>query len=121
MNATNQELTPKAKQEVEQQERTRPGRHFVPEVDIAEDSDALWIWADMPGVTAEQVGVHLDDNTLLLEGRVSLDGDYVRRFTLPDAAHYDRDRIAARLENGVLEVKLPKAEVAKPRKIAVSG
>jgi HSP20 family molecular chaperone IbpA len=135
MNATNQELTPKAKQEVEQQERIRPGRHFVPEVDIAEDSDALWIWADMPGVTAEQVGVHLDDNTLLLEGRVSLDeysgltpayteylvGDYVRRFTLPDAAHYDRDRIAARLENGVLEVKLPKAEVAKPRKIAVSA
>jgi HSP20 family molecular chaperone IbpA len=89
----------------------------------------------MPGVTAEQVGLHLDENTLLLEGRVSLDaysgltpayteylvGDYVRRFTLPDAAYYDREHITARLENGVLEVKLPKAEVAKPRKIAVSA
>lgn len=135
MTATNQELTPKAKQEAEQREGTRPGRLFIPDVDIAEDADALWIWADVPGVSADRVGVNLDEDTLVIEGRVSLDeysgltpayteylvGDYVRRFTLSDAAHYDHDRITARLENGVLEVKLPKAEAAKPRKIPVSA
>ena len=57
----------------------------------------VWIWADMPGVAADQVSVHLDDHTLLLEGRVSLDeyagltpayteylvGDYTRRVHQP--------------------------------------
>ena len=42
-----------------------------------------------------------------------------RRFTLPDANRYDRDGITARLVNGVLDVKLPKSEKAKPRKIPV--
>ena len=135
MNTSTQELTPKAKQEVEQRERTRPGRSFIPDVDIAEDADALWLWADMPGVTAEQVSVHIDKDTLLLEGHVAPDdysgltpayteylvGDYVRRFTLPDAAQFDQAHITARLEHGVLEVKLPKGELAKPRKIPVSA
>ncbi len=135
MDTSRHELTPKAKQEVEQRERTRAGRNFVPEVDIAEDGDALWLWADMPGVSADQVNVHLDEDSLLLEGHVSLDeyagltpayteylvGDYVRRFTLPDAARYDHEKITARLENGVLEVRLPKAAAAKPRKIPVSA
>jgi HSP20 family protein len=132
---TAQELTPKAKQEAEQRERPRPGRYFVPDVDICEDPDALFLWADMPGVTADQVTVNLVDDTLHLEGRVSLDdytgltpvyteynvGDYVRRFSLPDANRYDREAITARLVNGVLEVRLPKSERAKPRKIPVNA
>jgi HSP20 family molecular chaperone IbpA len=132
---TTQEVTPKAKQEAEARERPRAGRYYVPDVDISEDADALHLWADMPGVTSDQVHVHLVDDTLHLEGRVSLDeysgltpvyteynvGDWVRRFTLPDANRYDRDAITARLTNGVLEVRLPKAERAKPRKIAVTA
>lgn len=131
---TRQELTPKTKQEVEQRERTRPGRHYVPDVDICEDDQGLWLWADMPGVASDKVDVQLIDDTLHLEGRVSLDdyeglaplyteynvGDYVRRFTLPDGGRYDRERITARLVNGVLEVRLPKAERAKPRRISVT-
>ena len=133
--ATGQELTPKAKQEAEERERPRAGRYFIPDVDICEDTDALFLWADMPGVAADQVTVNLADDTLHLEGRVSPDeyaglvpayteyniGDYVRRFTLPDGSRYDRDAVSARLVNGVLEVRLPKSERAKPRKIPVNA
>jgi HSP20 family protein len=134
MTMTTQELTPKEKQELQEREQTRPGRTFVPDVDIAEDEHALWLWADMPGVTPDQVEVELHDNVLRLEGRVSLEGyeglvpvhieynvgNYLRRFTLSNSRQFDREQIGARLTNGVLEVKLPKVEAAKPRKIPVS-
>jgi HSP20 family molecular chaperone IbpA len=130
-----QELTAKPKQEVEQRERTRPGRHYIPDVDICEDDEGLWLWADMPGVAPDQVSVELVDDTLHLEGRIAYEeyegltplyteynvGDYVRRFTLPDSGRFDRDRITARLINGVLEIRLPKAERAKPRRITVGA
>jgi HSP20 family protein len=131
---TTQELTPKEKQELQDREQTRPGRTFVPDVDIAEDQQALWLWVDMPGVTPDEVEVELHDNVLRIEGRVSVKGydglapshieynlgNYLRRFTLANSRHFDRDQIGARLTNGVLEVKLPKVEAAKPRKIPVS-
>lgn len=132
---TTQELTAKEKQELQEREHTRPGRTFVPDVDIREDEHALWLWADMPGVTQDQVEVELHDNVLRLEGRVALRdydgltpvyteynvGNYLRRFTLSNAQHFDRDQVSARLVNGVLEVKLPKAEQAKPRRIPVTA
>ena len=132
---TTQELTPKEKQELQEKEQTRPGRAFVPDIDIREDDDALWLWADMPGVTQDQVEVELDDNVLRLEGGVSLQeyeglapvyteynvGNYLRRFTLTNAQQFDRDQISARLVNGVLEVTLPKGERSKPRRIPVSA
>jgi HSP20 family molecular chaperone IbpA len=135
MTMTTQELTPKDKQELQEREHVRPGRTFVPDVDIREDDQALWLWADMPGVTPDEVEVELHDNVLRLEGRVGLGdytgqkpvyteynvGNYARRFTLTNAHQFDRDQISARLVNGVLEVKLPKAEKAKPRRIAVSA
>jgi HSP20 family protein len=132
---TAQELAPKEKQEVHEKEQTRPGRTYLPDVDIYEDEHALWFLADMPGVAQEQVEVELHDNVLRLEGRVSLDqyegltpayteynvGNYLRRFTLSSTQHFDRDRIVARLVNGVLEVKLPKTEAAKPRRIPITS
>jgi HSP20 family protein len=132
---TTQELTPREKQELEEKEQTRPGRTFLPDVDIREDEDALWLWADMPGVSQGQVEVELHDNILRLEGHVSLAdyeglsplyteynvGNYMRRFTLSNAQHFDAEHVSARLVNGVLEVKLPKAEKAKPRRIPVMG
>jgi HSP20 family protein len=132
---TTQELTPKEKQELTEKEHLRPGRTYVPEVDIREDDQALWLWADMPGVTPDQVEVELHDDVLRLEGRVAAQdydgltpiyteynvGNYLRRFTLSNAQYFDRDQISARLENGVLSVKLPKAEQAKPRRIPVSS
>ncbi len=132
---TTQELAAKEKQELQEREQqTRAGRTFVPEVDIREDEQALWLWADMPGVSQERVTVELHEDTLTLEGEVSSQdyeglapvyteynvGNFVRRFTLPHAANFDRDHITARLVNGVLEVKLPKAEKAQPRRIPIS-
>lgn len=132
---SSQELTPREKQELHEKEQTRPGRCFVPDVDIREDEDALWLWADMPGVPQDQVEVELHDDVLRIEGRVATAdydglspvyteydvGNYLRRFTLTDAQQFDRDAIAARLAEGVLEVKLPKTPKAKPRRIPVSS
>jgi HSP20 family molecular chaperone IbpA len=133
--ANTQELTPKAKQEAEQRERAWEGRYYVPDVDICENDDAMFLWADMPGVAPDRLSVDLIDDTLTIEGNVSVDdyaglvpayieynvGNYVRRFTLPDGNRYDRDAIAARLTNGVLEVKLPKSPKAKPRRIPIGA
>ncbi len=127
-----QELTTKNKQELQGQEQTRPGRTYVPEVDIAETPDALWLWADMPGVGDHSVDVNLVDGVLSIEGRVSLEdyeklspvyteyniGNYLRRFTLSE--NIDAEKIKARMHDGVLELELPKSERAKPRRININ-
>lgn len=128
------EVAVKEKQELQQQEQTRPGRFYVPDVDIFEDEHKLSVWADMPGVDQSNVEVELDDNVLTLMGKVSLDdyrglnprhteynvGHYLRRFTLVDAANFDPEQITARMVSGVLEVQLPKAARAKLRRIPVT-
>ena len=132
---TNQELTPKEKTEVQGGEHVRPGRYYVPDVDIAEDAEGLWLRADMPGVDARTVSVELEDGILTIQGDVSLQpyeglkpsyseyhvGNFLRRFNLPPSYRYDADRIAAKLVDGVLEVHIPKAEQAKPRRISVTA
>ena len=129
----NQELTTHEKQELKQGEQTRPGRTFVPDVDIYETPDNLWLWADMPGVDENSLEVNVADGVLSIEGQVALQdydnltpvyteynvGHYARRFTLSN--EIDSERIKARMNNGVLELELPKAERAKPRRITVSA
>ena len=130
---TAQELTPKEKQELQEPTKTRPGRYYVPDVDIYEDENTLWLWADMPGVAQEKVSIDLHDNVLTLQGEVLLDdykgltpvyteynvGHYSRRFTLSGDIQIDLDRITARMSDGVLELQVPKVERAKPRRITV--
>jgi HSP20 family protein len=130
---TAQELSVREKQEVKREEQLRPGRAYLPDVDIYETSDSIWLWADMPGVDEKQIGVHLADGVLTIEGHVLVEeygklepvyseynvGNYVRRFTI--SSDVDAERITARVINGVLEIELPKAERAKPRRIEVSG
>lgn len=130
-----QELAPKEKQEVKEKDDTRPGRYYVPDVDIQEDENALRLWADMPGVDESSVEVELDDDVLRLEGRVALKeyeglsplyteyniGHYRRHFTLRDANVFDREHISARMVDGVLQIELPKAAKAKPRRIPVTA
>jgi HSP20 family molecular chaperone IbpA len=130
-----QELVPKEKQEVQGREQTRPGRFYIPAVDIWEDDDGLTLRADMPGVDAEHVSVELNDNVLSLQGEVALSdyegltpvyteynvGHFQRFFTIPSGDRYDRGRVQARLSDGVLEVTIPRAEKAKPRHISVSA
>lgn len=128
---TEQQLPVKSKQEVSREEHTRPGRAYVPDVDIYETPEGLWLWADMPGAEEKSISVDLADGVLTIEGQVSLKeyenltplyteynvGNYARRFTL--SSDIDTDRIKARMKNGALEVELPWSERSKPRRISV--
>jgi len=128
-----QDLNVRSKQEVSGAEHTRAGRAYVPDVDICESNDSLWLWADMPGVDETSIEVKLADGVLSIEGQVSLKeydnlsplyteynvGNFARRFTVSN--DIDAEHIKARMANGVLEVELPKAASAKPRRIAVAA
>ena len=117
-----QEIATREKQQVQGTEQTRPGRYFVPDVDIREYDDALRLWADMPGVSEKDVNVILKDGVLTITGTVSTAsyetlaplyteynvGNYVRQFTLNE--QIDESHIKGRMKNGVLEVELPKRE-----------
>ena len=128
------ELEARPKQKVERREEsTRPGAYFQPTVDIFETKDELVLVADMPGVPADALNVHLEGDELSIEGRVRPEdyeglkplyveyavGGYFRRFTLGEMI--DRDGIKAQMKNGVLVLKLPKAERARARKISVEA
>ncbi len=131
----NQEITPKEKQELQGSEQVRPGRYYVPDVDIAEAPEGLTLHVDMPGVDPDRVSVELEDGLLTIEGDVSLQaydgltpvyseyrvGNFFRRFSLPQSYRYDPDQIEAKLTDGVLEVRIPKSEQAKPRRVPVSS
>lgn len=129
--AEKKDLSVREKQELTREETTRPGRTFVPEVDIYETKDSLWLWADMPGVDDKSLNVNLSGNVLTIEAQVATTdyenlkpayaeyhiGNFARRFTV--GSDVDASRIQARMRNGVLELELPKGEAAKPRQIQV--
>ncbi len=113
-------------------QHTRPGRTYQPNVDILETEHGLRLWADMPGVDQNSIDVELVDDVITLRGRVSTAdyesltpiyseynvGNYEARFRLSNTI--DGARISAKLANGVLEVELPKIEAAKPRRIEIN-
>lgn len=105
---------------------------IVPLVDIYENKDEFLILADVPGATKEHVGIHYErgqidmtakadieqpDGRLVLGAPVS--ASYRRSFSIPGTI--DVDRISAELKEGVLFLRLPKSERAKPRQIAVKA
>jgi HSP20 family protein len=129
---TEKELQAKAKAEAPATaERVRPGRVFLPAVDIFETPDALVLVADMPGVAADKVTVDLKDNHLVISGEVApplgagetmteqeyFSGDFQREFHV--GSMIDQAKIEATMKEGVLRLVLPKAAQAKPRKIEV--
>ncbi len=90
------------------------------------------LYADLPGLAEDQLDVTVDRNLLTIRGRVAEPpegyeaihqeygvGDYERAFTLSNEV--DRDGIAARFENGVLRLHLPKTRQPAPRKILVGA
>ncbi len=128
------ELEARPKQKVERREETtRPGAYFQPAVDILETKDELVLVADMPGVPPDGVDVGLEGDELSIEGRVRAGeydglkplyveygvGGYYRRFTLGEMI--DREGIKAQMKNGVLVLRLPKAERARARRITVDA
>jgi HSP20 family molecular chaperone IbpA len=126
------EIITKEKQQVtSSQEQTRPGRYYIPNVNIYEFDESLKLWADMPGVKENDVEVTLKDGVLTMIGKVATDmyaglrpvyteynvGNYYREFALNE--EIDESKIRATLRNGVLELELPKREQAKPKRIEV--
>lgn len=113
-------------------EPTREGVYYTPAVDIYEDDEAITVTADLPGVRQDQLEIDLREGVLTVTGHVAAPesrlrpvyreygvGGYSRRFTLGDKI--DQQGIGAKLVDGVLELRLPKAERLKPRKIEVSS
>jgi HSP20 family protein len=111
-------------------ESTREGVRYVPDVDIVETDDTIMMWVDLPGVRREDVDIDLHDGILTLTATVEPAaqarhiyreyevGGFERRFTLGEKI--DQAKIAARLDNGVMTLTLPKAAPLRPRKIDVS-
>ena len=105
---------------------------LLPPVDIYEDETGFTLIADLPGVTKERLGVKVNGDNLLIDGDVSvpapqgmellyaeiLASSYRRSFTL--SRELDASKIEANLKDGVLRLRIPKAEEARPRKIEIT-
>jgi HSP20 family protein len=115
--------------------RAKPtvGRAWYPGVDILESKEAYLIRAELPGMKKEDFNLEVKDGTLTLCGerkseettdgieyrsveRVS--GKFFRSFTLPESVRHDG--IQATYKDGILEIQVPKAEEAKPRRVEIS-
>jgi HSP20 family protein len=103
-----------------------------PRVDILETEQEVQLLADLPGVKPADVDVRFENGELTIHGRRNPPhADKKRALWEYEPAHYHRafrlaedvaaDKIEAELKNGVLTVRLPKAEAAKPRRINVKG
>jgi HSP20 family protein len=105
---------------------------WLPAVDIKEQPEQFLIQADIPGVEAKDIELSMDNGILTLKGERQSEsqdkgqnykrvertyGKFYRRFSLPDTA--DPEKISASGKNGVLQISIPKRELAKPRKISV--
>jgi HSP20 family molecular chaperone IbpA len=119
--------------EAEQSEATREQRevragrrrYVRPPVDIYSTASEMVVLADMPGVQKGDLGITVERDELVLEAKAAgraeeestLPWGYYRRFKLKTA--FDRERIAARLENGIVRVTLPKAASEQTHKVEV--
>lgn len=104
---------------------------MLPPIDVIEDSSGITLYADLPGVPKNKLNVRVEGDTLAIEGEISLTfannfeashaevqmPHYRRAFTL--GQELDSNKIAAEFNQGVLKLRIPKAEHAKPRKIEV--
>jgi HSP20 family molecular chaperone IbpA len=98
--------------------RTRAVTWLRPTVDVWEKDDGLLLFLDVPGVAPDAFEIRAEGSTLTVQGvRASGDRGWHRVFTLPPTI--DATQIAAKAENGVLTLTLPRAEAAKPRRIEV--
>lgn len=109
-------------------------RQWVPAIEMFEKEDRYVVQAELPGMKEEDVDVSVTDNTLTIKGERKTGnevkeedyyccersyGSFFRSIGLP--SNVDTDKIEAACENGVLEISLPKALEAKPKKVTVSS
>jgi HSP20 family protein len=107
-------------------------RRWVPSMDLVETDEHFVLRADLPGLSEGDVSIELEDNVLTVAGERKAEhedkkegfyrmersfGQFRRSLTLPDGV--DADGIAATFDKGVLEVRIPKPEERKPRRVAI--
>ena len=104
---------------------------LLPAVDVIEDTGGITLYADLPGVPREKLNLHVEADTLTIEGEIAIplpEGmepthvevalpRYRRAFTL--SKELDAGKVSAELNHGVLKLRIPKAEHAQPRRIQI--
>jgi HSP20 family protein len=108
------------------------GRRWVPAMDLVETDDSFVLRADLPGLTEEDVAIEVEDDVLTISGERKAEheehregfyrvertfGSFRRSLTLPDGV--DAEAVQAGFDKGVLEVRIPKPEERKPRRVAI--
>ncbi|PZS08422.1 MAG: hypothetical protein DLM64_12530 [Solirubrobacterales bacterium] len=108
-------------------------RRWMPAMDLVETEEEFVLRADLPGLSESDVNIELEDNVLTVSGERKAEhkerkegyyrverasGSFARTLTLPDGV--DADAVNASFDRGVLEVRIPKPEQRKPRKVAIS-
>jgi len=102
-----------------------------PAVDVHENDDVIILYAELPGVSQDNLNVTIDNGNLQLEAKASIDTpsemdvvyaefqtpNYRRSFTLSN--ELDIDHIDAKLSHGILQLTIPKKETIKPKKVEV--
>jgi len=104
---------------------------LVPAVDVIEDPNGITVYADLPGVARERLQVNVEADSVIIDAEMSLPAPegmtaqhvevdrsrYRRAFTL--SKELDPSKISAELVQGVLKLRIPKAEHAQPRRVEV--
>lgn len=108
-------------------------RRWIPAMDLVEDGDHYVLRADLPGLSEKDVHIELESDVLRISGerrsehtdekrgyrRVERSyGSFSRSLTLPEGVN--PDAVEAQFDRGVLEVRIPKPEQVKPRKVTIS-
>jgi len=108
-------------------------RRWLPPMDLVEPEDDFVLRADLPGLSEGDVNIELEDNVLTISGERKSEheerkegfyrverasGSFSRSLTLPEGVN--AEAIEAGFDRGVLEVRIPKPEERKPRKVAIS-
>ena len=105
---------------------------LMPPVDVIEDASGIKLYADLPGVSRDKLNLQIEIGTLTIDAEIDLNlpeglqsshtevglGRFHRTFTL--SSELDTEKVTAELADGVLRLRIPKAEHAKPRRIEVS-
>jgi HSP20 family protein len=109
-------------------------RRWMPAMDLLETDDHFVLRADLPGMTEEDVSIELEDTTLTVSGQRKAQheerregayrverafGSFSRSLTLPQGV--DPESVTASFDKGVLEVRVPKPEQRKPKRISIGG
>ena len=125
------EKTELARKEKIMPERSRDIPAVAPLVDIYENDEELLLRTDLPGVEKKDITVNIDNGKLTLSGARKQETkgsaqwiefgsvEYLRTFSVPQTI--DVEKIKAELNNGVLNLHMPKSAAAKPRKIEIKA